>query len=465
MEKKTDTDIRELVNQVRELERAINYYRKLSDEVAGYNILVDSKLVLMKRELQEKKDGFSILSKLHKVIGTNADMDQLMEQTLNQILTTLKMDKGVVLWAEDGDRLRVRWHKGYLWDQEQKFEISMDGTQLNKREQILVNKSSEPDPELDLFHARLALPYMVGVPLFGKGRITGWLIAGREKEAAPFYPALGQGDMFTFHAIGVFLEAAIANILLYTNVEKANRRLEEYNAELERKVQLRTRDIEISHQQLNEEKQKSDELLLNILPEEVASELKQFGKSKARIHNDLTILFTDFVNFTQFAEGLTPEELVHEIDYCFRAFDEIVTKHKLEKIKTIGDAYMCAGGLGGDEDIQVQQAIRAALEMRDFVAAYIFRQRLEGKKAMQIRIGIHHGPGVAGVVGFKKFAFDIWGDTVNIASRLEHASDPGKINVSGIVYELCKDQFDFDYRGEIEAKNKGMIPMYFVEAI
>ncbi|MCB0733148.1 MAG: GAF domain-containing protein [Flavobacteriales bacterium] len=211
---------------------------------------------------------------------------------------------------------------------------------------------------------------------------------------------------------------------------------------------------------IEREKAKSEDLLLNILPAEVADELKEKGKATARNYDNVTVLFTDFVNFTGISESLTPAELVEEIDYCFRAFDEIIGRHGLEKIKTIGDAYLAVAGLPMPQDNHAARAIQAAVEIREFMAHH---SKKAEAKIKQIRIGLSSGPVVAGVVGNKKFAFDIWGDTVNTAARMEQQSEPGKINVTGFTQELIKDQFKLTYRGKIQAKNKGEIDMYFVE--
>jgi len=209
------------------------------------------------------------------------------------------------------------------------------------------------------------------------------------------------------------------------------------------------------------EKSRSDSLLLNILPEETAHELKQNGKVLAKKFESVTVLFTDFEGFTQYAENLSPEKLVESVDYYFSKFDEIMDKYDLEKIKTVGDSYMCAGGLPFATEDHAFKMVRAAIEIAEFVDTSRNGCDLNQTR-FEIRIGINTGPVVAGVVGTKKFAYDIWGDTVNIASRMESNSVPGKINISENTYELVKCAFDCDYRGEIEVKNKGMMKMYFV---
>ncbi len=206
---------------------------------------------------------------------------------------------------------------------------------------------------------------------------------------------------------------------------------------------------------LKGEKQKSDDLLLNILPAEVAEELKLSGQSTARQYNNVSVLFTDFVNFTGISEQMSPSDLVQEIHQNFKTFDAIMEKHGIEKIKTIGDAYLAVCGLPNEVADHAKRIIEAALDIQEFMEIN------NGK--FQIRIGINTGPVVAGIVGVKKFAYDIWGDTVNMASRMESNSEAGKINISQATYELVKDAFKCSARGKIHAKGKGEIEMYFVE--
>ena len=212
------------------------------------------------------------------------------------------------------------------------------------------------------------------------------------------------------------------------------------------------------------EKNRSENLLLNILPKETALELKTFGKVQAKKFESVTVLFTDFKGFTSCSANLTPEKLVKSVDYYFSNFDKIIEKFGLEKIKTIGDAYMCAGGLPFPSENHAYKMILAAFEISEFIE--VSKNNLDSDIAhFDIRIGINTGPVVAGVVGIKKFAYDIWGDTVNVASRMESNSEPGKINISENTYDLIKDFFDCVYRGEIAVKNRGMMKMYFVEGL
>jgi len=214
---------------------------------------------------------------------------------------------------------------------------------------------------------------------------------------------------------------------------------------------------------IEEEKDRSEKLLLNILPLETAQELKEKGSATPKHYDKVSVLFTDFKGFTKIAEKLTAQELIEELNYCFFEFDKIIDKHNLEKIKTIGDAYMCAGGIPAANDTNPVDIVRAGLEIKAFMEKLKTDRETQGKDYWELRIGIHTGEVVAGVVGKNKFAYDIWGDAVNTASRMESSGIPGQVNISGTTYELIKDRFICTHRGKILAKNKGEIDMYIVE--
>ncbi|MEZ4758041.1 MAG: adenylate/guanylate cyclase domain-containing protein [Flavobacteriales bacterium] len=254
----------------------------------------------------------------------------------------------------------------------------------------------------------------------------------------------------------------------------------------------RLRFVHRSRAAIQKERDINEGLLHNILPEEVAAELKAKGEAEARLIDEVTVLFTDFKGFTAMSEVLSPKALVKDLHECFSAFDAIMEKHGLEKIKTIGDAYMAAGGLPVENSTHAIDAIRAALEMRDFVEEGKARKMSEGLPYFEIRIGIHTGPVVAGIVGVKKFQYDIWGDTVNTASRMESSGEAGKVNISEATYRTVMNDivgnatvasthrvdtpgiadgpsihhapaFVFTARGKVQAKGKGAMEMYFVE--
>jgi class 3 adenylate cyclase len=246
--------------------------------------------------------------------------------------------------------------------------------------------------------------------------------------------------------------------ILSFKISEAFNQVEYLSLNLEHKVEERTRE-------LGDEKKKSDNLLLNILPAEVAEELKQHGRSNAKTYGLVTVMFTDFKDFTDVSEKVSPELLVSEIDYCFSAFDNIIEKYGIEKIKTIGDAYICAGGLPVLTFTHAADTVSAAIEIRNFMLQRKKEKEVKGEIPFELRIGIHTGPVVAGIVGVKKFAYDIWGDTVNLAARMESSGEAGKINISGTTYALVKDKFNCTHRGKIQAKHKGEVDMYFVEPL
>ncbi len=254
------------------------------------------------------------------------------------------------------------------------------------------------------------------------------------------------------NGLGLALLAILGLVLavLYYLRQRANRRTRGEMAE--------------KNAMIEEKRRRSEQLLLNILPPAVAAELTIRNKVAARRYEHATVMFIDFVGFTKTAELLQPEELIAELDYCFSRFDDLIGRNRIEKIKTVGDAYICASGLS-DRNERPADMIRAALQIQDFLKKLKEKRIAEGRPFFEARIGVHFGPVVAGVVGTKKFAYDIWGDTVNTAARLEEACEAGRINVSGTTREAAPDEFQWEYRGKIAAKNKGEMEMYYVNTI
>lgn len=258
---------------------------------------------------------------------------------------------------------------------------------------------------------------------------------------------LQEGKALRNTLLGATLAFVLISILLYNRYKVKNQTAKE----LAEKNEI-----------IEAERKRSDELLLNILPATTAEELKSKGAAAAKYYENVTVLFTDFKSFTQIAEQLSATELVAELDVCFKAFDNIVEKNGVEKIKTIGDAYMCVAGLPNENPKHAYAALYTALEMQAFMKQYNQQRKSQDKPILEMRVGLHSGAVVAGVVGNKKFAYDIWGDTVNIAARMESASEIGKVNISQMVYDFVKNDFICEPRGKILAKNKGEIEMYFV---
>ncbi|MFZ1617713.1 MAG: adenylate/guanylate cyclase domain-containing protein [Flavobacteriales bacterium] len=295
--------------------------------------------------------------------------------------------------------------------------------------------------------------------------------------------SFGWLGLITTYIFYLSLPLSIA-IYLALRSAKNNRLVARQRDELDQEVQERTAELEAEKHEVVRQKERSDQLLLNILPGEVAEELKDTGGAVAKLFDQATILFTDFKGFTEASEQLSPQELVKELNTCFMAFDHIITAHGIEKIKTIGDAYMCAGGLPDPRSAAPVDVVNAALEMQTFMIARKKQRDEEGLPSFEMRVGIHTGPVVAGIVGVKKFQYDIWGDTVNTASRMESSGEVGQVNISEATYALVKDAqeiggeynaqhatrqranpkaFTFTPRGKVQAKGKGVLEMYFVE--
>ncbi len=303
--------------------------------------------------------------------------------------------------------------------------------------------------------------------------------AGMLKEAVEGYQLLTAiNDSTSQEEINTLIEKqTVNNRIELANINEINNKKEEISKkQLERQILVRNLFIVgfslflifsivilFQRNKIKKGKLLSDELLLNILPYTIAEELKLKGNAESKLIDMVTVLFTDFKGFTQLSEQFTPQELVAEINECFSAFDKIMIKYNVEKIKTIGDAYMAAGGLPTSNQTHAEDVICAALEIQQYMSDYKKARQEAGKLFFEIRIGIHSGPVVAGIVGIKKFAYDIWGDTVNIASRMESSGEVGKVNVSETTYELTRENFNFEYRGKVAAKGKGEISMFFVE--
>ncbi|GAB4398868.1 MAG: hypothetical protein OHK0053_18220 [Microscillaceae bacterium] len=262
-------------------------------------------------------------------------------------------------------------------------------------------------------------------------------------------------------------------------LEVANAEMDELNQNLEKRIEARTHEInqqkeeimaqrdnlEKANLELEAEKEKADKLLLNILPEEIAEELKTKGKTDTRYYKLASVMFTDFEGFTRSASNMGPTELVQSLNEVFAKFDEIIEKHNLEKIKTLGDGYMCAGGLPVPNLTNPIEMVLAGLEIQRFMHKKKMEKKLQGEDYWGLRLGINSGEVIAGVIGTRKFAYDVWGDTVNAASRMESNGESGKVNISQRTYELVKDFFVCDYRGKLVVKGKGEMDMYFVRAI
>lgn len=308
-----------------------------------------------------------------------------------------------------------------------------------KRETVVVdNAQIDPRFVTDKYFLEKTTQSVICMPIMSLGELVGLIYLENDIAKGAFNEARLEMLKMLSGQIAVTLE----NSILYQN--------------LEQKVEERTRELAV-------EKAKSDELLLNILPAKVAAELKSDGKSVARRFENVTVFFSDIVGFTEIASTLEPEKLVSLLDEYFNNVDEIMTKYGLEKIKTIGDAYMAVGGVPTEDPESGVKILNAAFEILDYIEVFKQKQMKKNEPFFQLRIGINSGPIIAGVVGKTKFVYDIWGDTVNIASRLETAGEAGRINISRSTKQLIGDHFHYIPRGSVAVKNRGEIEMFFVE--
>ena len=392
------------------------------------------------------------LLKMSNSLASTLRLENLLENLMNVLLENAGAQRAALLLVQHGN----------LWVYAD-TETSISPIGINKPLTTTALASANLPRNLIRYAARTARPLALAQahtdrafgsdPYIRRNRTlsvlampvvkTGETVAVLYLENNAIPGAFGQQQLAMLHLLSSQIVTSLENALLYDD--------------LENRVQTRT-------DELRQQKERSDRLLLSILPEAVADELKLHGRATARRFDDVTVLFTDFVNFSRVSEQMEPEELVSELDYCFREFDRISGSFGLERIKTIGDAYLCVGGLPGFEGDHTLRAVRAGLAMLNFMADHYARRQASGKPACMIRIGLHNGPVVAGVVGDRKFAYDIWGDTVNMAARVEQNSEAGRVNVSGHTWSLVKDQFNGTFRGKIMVKNKGEVEMYFVDS-
>ena len=295
--------------------------------------------------------------------------------------------------------------------------------------------------------------FYVGQPLRGpSGHKVGTLCLA-DHEAREF----GEHDVTMLGQIGKLVErefTLLDKIQMQIETLKAKEALEKKGQELEKAVA-----------DLSAEKQNSEFLLTNIFPGNVANELRANGKVKAVGHEKATVMFSDFSDFTSVAATYNPAELVEELNRAFCLFDGLSARYGVEKLKTIGDGYLCVAGLQGDAVEAGGKMLKFAQEILAFVLKRKGEVEASGKKYWNIRIGVHCGPLVAGVVGVKRMAYDIWGDTVNVAARLQQGSEPGRINLSKDFRDLVADRIEAESRGKMPMKHHGEMEMFFLQKV
>jgi predicted ATPase/class 3 adenylate cyclase len=429
-------------------------YRKLEFLTETYPDIFPRKVSV--RQLLDNSDGSpktsekdifqeldtATLFKSYQAISGEIELSSLLQKMMQITMMNAGAENGMLLLENNEDLYLQAFAVGDEVKTMQNISISnldnLPKTIVNyvsrTREPIMLdNASGEGQYTEDPYIQENKTKSILCSPIVFLNRLYGVIYLENNISIGAFTPQ----RLKTLSLLSSQMAISLQNALLYTSLEE--------------KVKERTNALRL-------EMKKSDELLHNILPIEVADELKTNGAAKARLFRNTTVLISDFVNFTQISEKLTPSELVAELNIYFTAFDKIMEKNGLEKIKTIGDAYLAVCGMPNEDEAHASKAVQAALDIHDFV-----ENRKATKGLFDIRIGLNSGPVVAGIVGVKKFAYDIWGDTVNMASRMESNCPLGKINISEATYQLVKNDFDCVHRGQIEAKNKGMVDMYLVQ--
>ncbi len=427
-------------------QKEIDYYKSRLKKLTSSYMSLEYRNTSLAKDVLEMSEGLRVISELQHKTNASLKLVELLDSLTENINVRLKMDVTLLLVPEKEGTLAyipkyIKAFNGYDIKGILKRNISFT-KEFVKSRTYLISDNDSNQAFIGYLREVLEIDHFILSPIINNDEIIGYIFTGRRAQLLQTGTGLVSYHHNILEAIGAVISALRSQI--------------DRNEILEKKVAKRTAD-------LRKEKEISEKLLLNILPYETTLELKKNGFAKAKDYNVVTVLFTDFVNFTKYSEGLNSQELVTEIDFYYSAFDKIISKYEIEKIKTIGDSYMCAAGLPVKNFTHAKDAVNTALDIRDFVEEIKRKRIKENKHYFDIRIGLHSGPVVAGIVGIKKFAYDIWGDTVNIASRMESSCEAGKINISKATYQLVKQDFECMHRGVVEVKNKGKIDMYFVE--
>ncbi len=433
-------------DKLAQAQKEINYYKDRLKKLSTSYMALEYRTADLSKDVLQMTEGLKVIAELQKV-ETESTENQLFDSLAESINIRLKMDVAAILLPTrpGGLEFELSYLKGfgtYNTEAVRKKVVKVPKEFFLSKEAILVNKDDEKSAFNNYLLETLEIENLLFSPIIHNREILGYFFAGRRTQLLQKGKGILPYHLNIMDAIGGVI-STVQNQLERQQV-------------LEELVNERTKE-------LKEEKEVSENLLLNILPQETTQELKENGSVKAKDFNMVTVLFTDFKDFTKYSEGLSSKDLVELIDLYYREMDQITNKHGIEKIKTIGDSYMCASGLPAIKEDHAYAAVMAALEIRDFIEKTKHERSAAGLPYFEVRIGLNSGPVVAGIVGIKKFAYDIWGDTVNVASRMESNGTAGKVNISESTYSLVKGDFDFEFRGEIPVKNKGEIGMYFVE--
>jgi len=396
--------------------------------------------------------------KASQTIASEVKYSDLLKKLLQISIENAGAERGILLHQKN-DSLCIE-AEGISGDEEFKIHPSIPFDQSELVPHTFINYARHSDESEVIDDAQIEErfstdPYviknqtisMMFVPLTSQGKTNGLLYLENNLIKGVF----NKNRIKLLKLLSGQIGISIDNAILYENLEE--------------KVIERTKEIEKQKLEIEEQKEKSDSLLLNILPKHAAEELKSTGGYKAQSYNNVSVMFCDIVGFTKLGESMNADSLVNDLHEFFSGIDDIITKYKIEKIKTIGDSYLCASGLDESENNKSTiNMINASNEILNFLKELNLIKKKDKRPYFLVRIGIHSGAVTAGVVGKSKYAYDIWGDTVNTASRMESSGTPGKINISGNTFQIIKDDFECEYRGKIKAKNKGEIDMYYINS-
>ncbi|MEQ8353690.1 MAG: adenylate/guanylate cyclase domain-containing protein [Leptospiraceae bacterium] len=427
--------------------------KTLADQLAGIirtNSLVRAVREESRRAAQAKKET-DILARLSRKANETTNLQMLSQGVFDVLRETLNLQNQGLFLVNDTDTELVPVHFDtheniQNWDTEFRVPLKPEGGTLFK---TWTRRKSTYLPRLPLQGAawpdleivrRLKITSVLQIPLIVTDRVVAIFACGPTRS-------LSREEIRSAERYCEQIAGAVRVIALLQATQEARE------------------EAVVAKEEAEVARAESDALLENVLPSAAARELKERGHVEPIYYDSVSVLFTDFVGFTKAAANLSPAELIQELDGCFSQFDEVSWRNSMEKLKTIGDAYMCAGGLPVPNEGHAIDACLTALEFRSFMKQMAEVKQQLGFQFWQIRIGIHSGPVTAGVIGQNKFAYDIWGDTVNVASRMESSGSPGMVNISGATYDLVKDLFECEHRGKVQAKGKGEMDMYFLHRI
>lgn len=441
----------DIYQQLYEYDKALDYYKlhlTIKDSLERINLINQKELENVHAYLDDTENSIRQSLIESELKQANLEQAELLTQTLQlelesekQVLQQERQAQQIALLEKqrEAKEASVRAAKLEADRTRQELELATQTNLALKREQEIeaLNQQHQLD---SLEAAKKSQEQAQKYEVMQQKQV----IAMKDQQSKAF-----RTRMYTLAALGMLIMIIITGSWFYAR--RLNRELGEQNEK-----------IENQNQEIQSERNRAERLLLNILPAAIAYELKEKGAATPQHYDAVSVLFTDFEGFTAIASTMPPAEVVRELNECFVKFDEIAEKYNLEKIKTIGDSYMCAGGLPVANQTHPTDSVNAGREILAFIDARNKKLTAQGKPAWPIRIGIHTGELVAGVVGSKKFAYDIWGDTVNVASRMESNSEAGQINISEATYQLVNDHFKCKFRGEIDVKNKGKMGMYIV---